>query len=69
MAEPRDDVELGEMEEDAFLPNQNGTQRTSKPDSVIIRWLPHPVKGFVKNLSRMRVSYSLDSRIVAGAVC
>lgn len=57
MAEPRHDVELGDLEHDAFLPLQNGTETRSKSDSVFIRWLPEPTRGFVKTLSRIKVRH------------
>jgi hypothetical protein len=55
MAEHHEDVELGDMEDEAFLPNQNGMRKGGK-ESVFIQWLPKPIRGFVKNLSRMKVS-------------
>lgn len=50
-----DDVELGGLEHEAFLPTEGGRVRTSKQDNVFIRSLPSPIRGFVKNLSRMKV--------------
>jgi hypothetical protein len=56
MTEPHEDVELGDLENEAFLPNQNGQRKRGRQDSVFLRWLPGPIRGFVKNLSRMKVS-------------
>lgn len=55
MPERPDDVELGDLEHEAFLPTEGGRVRSSKQDNVFIRSLPSPIRGFVKNLSRMKV--------------
>ena len=55
MSGPHEDVELGDLEHEAFLPSQEGRRRSSKQDSVFIRWLPVPLRGFVESLSRMKV--------------
>jgi hypothetical protein len=54
-----EDMELGELENDAFLPSRDGIKSNGKPDSIFIRWLPGPLRTFVKNLSRMKVSKPL----------
>lgn len=54
-----EDMELGELENDAFIPRQDGIKSNGKYDSIFIRWLPSPFRGFVKNLSRMKVSKPL----------
>ena len=55
MSEPHEDVELGELEDEAFLPNQNGLRKRGN-DNAFLRWLPKPIRAFLKNLSRMKVS-------------
>lgn len=51
-----EDMEMGDFENDAFLPTQDPRKRSDKPDSIFISWLPGPLKSFFKNLSRMKVS-------------
>lgn len=56
MTERSEDVELGDQEHEAFLPTESRrVGRSSKQDNVFIRSIPAPIRGFVKNLSRMKV--------------
>ena len=55
MAARTDEVELGDLENDAFLPNQGTRKRTGQQDSAFIQYIPSPLKGLVRNLSRMKV--------------
>jgi hypothetical protein len=50
--EARDDVELGDMEneDEAFIPKPY-----DKP-SVLTRWMPPRIRNFFYNLSRIKVS-------------
>lgn len=56
MSGHQEEVEMGDLENDAFLPNHDWVKKSSKDDSIFIRWLPNPIRGIVKNLSRMKVS-------------
>lgn len=67
MSGPREDVELGDLEDEAFLPNQNGVVKRGN-DNVFIRWLPKPIRGFLKNLSRMKLMLLILGTFIAGLI-
>lgn len=58
---PHDDVELGDLENDAFLPGQEngGLKKGYSSPSILTRWMPQRLKAFVENLSRLKVGYLL----------
>lgn len=56
MPRPHEEVELGDLENEAFLPNQDWLRKSGKQDSIFIRWLPDPIKGLANSLSRVKVS-------------
>lgn len=53
--EDRDDVELGEMEEDAFINNGRYASKDYDTPGLLTRWVPPRIKEFVENLSRIKV--------------
>jgi hypothetical protein len=53
--EAHEDVELGDLENDAFIPKPY-----DKP-SIFTRWMPHRLRDFFENLSRIKVSLTPDS--------
>lgn len=52
----RDEFELSDLEDDAFLPNGRTAQRHRKGRSSLTSWMPPRVRNFVENLSRIKVS-------------
>lgn len=50
-----DDVDLRDLEDDAFLPGQNGAPRKRYSESIATRWIPPRLRAFFENLSRIKV--------------
>ena len=54
--QPEEDLELGELEHDAFLPDPNATKQNSRlSTNFITRHLPLRIRIFLENLSRLKV--------------
>jgi len=58
--EDQDDMELGEMEGDAFINNGRYASKDYDRPRSITRWIPSRLKEFVENLSRIKVSLSAE---------
>lgn len=64
-----DDVELGERENDAFLPGsgagdqRSGGSRKRGSNNILTCLLPPKLKSFVENLSRLKVCLFLSCRV------
>jgi hypothetical protein len=60
MMDPRDaghdEVELGDLENDAFIPGDGAARRKGKANKIFRRWLPPRLLNFLENLSRLKVS-------------
>jgi len=54
--EDRDDVELGEMEGDAFIDSGRYASKDYDRPGFATRWIPPRLREFVENLSRIKVS-------------
>lgn len=53
--ENHDDVELGELEDDAFIPNTAAAKKESHTPSIFIRWMPPRLQNFFRHLSGVKV--------------
>lgn len=56
-----EDVELGHLEDDAFLPGQNGAPRKRYSDNIATRWIPPRLRAFFENVSRMKVRLLVEA--------
>ncbi|CZS91374.1 uncharacterized protein RAG0_02018 [Rhynchosporium agropyri] len=49
-----DEVELGDLENDAFLPSEGNTKRPPfRQHGILTRWIPHRIWRFIEILSRL----------------
>ncbi len=51
-----DDVELGDLENEAFISGDGTARRKGKAKNIFRRWLPPRLLKFLENLSRVKVS-------------
>lgn len=61
--EGHDDVELGALEGDAFIPNGEHTAKHDKQAGILTRWMPPRLQIFFENLSRIKVRSFLEGMI------
>lgn len=50
-----DDVELGELENDAFLPREDTSKPVFKQQSILTRWIPPRIRKLLENVSKVWV--------------
>ena len=55
MMDPHDDVELSDLENDAFIPDGATGSLKGKPGNRFLRWIPPRIKSFLESLSRIKV--------------
>jgi hypothetical protein len=55
MMDAHDDVELSDLENDAFIPGRATGGLKGKPSNRFLRWIPPRIKSFLENLSRIKV--------------
>ncbi|KAH6688823.1 hypothetical protein BKA61DRAFT_304670 [Leptodontidium sp. MPI-SDFR-AT-0119] len=48
-----DDVELGELENDAFLPREDTSKPVFKQQSILTRWIPPRIRKLLENVSKV----------------
>jgi hypothetical protein len=51
-----EDVELSDLENDAFIPGQSSAGLKSKPNRFT-KWIPQRIRVFFENISRIKVSF------------
>ncbi|PBP26633.1 vacuolar protein sorting-associated protein 62 [Diplocarpon rosae] len=55
--ETHEDVELGDLEDDAFLPGATPTKARSSTSSTLTRWIPSRLRGFLENVSKIKLAF------------
>ncbi|TVY89114.1 putative vacuolar protein sorting-associated protein [Lachnellula willkommii] len=55
MMDPHDDVELSDLEDDAFLPHRATRSLKGKSHNRFLRWVPPRMRAFLENMSRIRL--------------
>lgn len=50
-----DDVELGELENDAFLPDEATAKPKAYPENIFTKWIPQKIRSFFYNISKIWV--------------
>ena len=55
MMDPHDDVELSDLEDDAFIPDRTTGNLKGKSPNRFLRWIPTRMRTFLENMSRIRV--------------
>lgn len=63
-----EDVELNQMESDAFLPGEHPQPLKLSSKPVLERWIPPRLRETIDSISRMRVSSPGDG-LIAGKLC
>ena len=58
-----EDVELGELENDAFLPREDTSKPIFKQQSILTRWMQPRIRNFVHNVSKIWVRCHYKSQI------
>ncbi len=53
--EARDEIELGDLENDAFLPHETISNAKSASNSILNRWIPSRIRVFLENVSKVKV--------------
>lgn len=52
------EIELGELENDAFLPHAGKTRSEPAAGSVLVKWMPPRIRGFrvfLQSISKVKV--------------
>ncbi|PVH67654.1 hypothetical protein DL98DRAFT_277260 [Cadophora sp. DSE1049] len=52
-----EDIELGELENDAFLPREDSSKPIFKQQSVLTRWIPPRIRNFVEGISKVWIVF------------
>lgn len=61
-----EDVELGELENDAFLPREDTSKPIFKQQSILTRWIPPRIRKFVDNISKIWLMFVVLVLFVLG---
>ncbi|OWP05453.1 hypothetical protein B2J93_7654 [Marssonina coronariae] len=64
--ETHDDVELGDLENDAFLPGATPTKSRSGTSSILTRWIPSRIRIFLGNVSKIKLLFVILILFVLG---